>query len=69
MDNGFSIDLKPLAERQAGDLKTPLLVLIARSRRADADRLRQRFQPSARSCDDARREVGIRSALAHRAFA
>jgi len=29
MDHGFSIDLKPLAERQAGDLKTPLLVLIA----------------------------------------
>ena len=29
MDQRFSIDLKPLAERQAGDLKTPLLVLIA----------------------------------------
>jgi putative ABC transport system permease protein len=29
MDRGFSIDLKPLAERQAGDLKTPLLVLLA----------------------------------------
>src|SRR6266699_2851319 len=29
MDNRFSIELKPLAERQAGDLKTPLLVLIA----------------------------------------
>jgi putative ABC transport system permease protein len=29
MDRGFSLDLKPLAEEQAGDLKTPLLVLIA----------------------------------------
>jgi len=29
MDHGFSIELKPLAERQAGDLKTPLLVLVA----------------------------------------
>jgi predicted permease len=29
MDRGFSLDLKPLAEKQAGDLKTPLLVLIA----------------------------------------
>jgi putative ABC transport system permease protein len=29
MDHGFSIDLRPLAEIQAGDLKTPLLVLIA----------------------------------------
>jgi predicted permease len=29
MDRGFSIDLKPLAERQAGDLKTPLLLLLA----------------------------------------
>src|SRR5712692_6598225 len=29
MDRGFSIDLRPLAEKQAGDLKTPLLVLIA----------------------------------------
>jgi putative ABC transport system permease protein len=28
MDRGFSLDLKPLAEKQAGDLKTPLLVLI-----------------------------------------
>jgi len=29
MDGGFSIELKQLAERQAGDLKTPLLALIA----------------------------------------
>ena len=29
MDRGFSLDLEPLAEREAGDLKTPLLVLIA----------------------------------------
>lgn len=29
MDRGFSLDLEPLAEKQAGDLKTPLLVLIA----------------------------------------
>ena len=29
MDRGFSLDLKPLAEKLAGDLKTPLLVLIA----------------------------------------
>jgi putative ABC transport system permease protein len=29
MDRGFSLDLKPLAEKQVGDLKTPLLVLIA----------------------------------------
>jgi putative ABC transport system permease protein len=29
MDRGFSLNLKPLAEKQAGDLKTPLLVLIA----------------------------------------
>ncbi|MGH9701819.1 MAG: ABC transporter permease, partial [Candidatus Acidiferrales bacterium] len=29
MDRGFSINLKPLAEREAGDLKTPLFVLIA----------------------------------------
>jgi predicted permease len=29
MDRGFSIELRPLTERQAGDLKTPLLVLIA----------------------------------------
>jgi putative ABC transport system permease protein len=28
MDRGFSIDLEPLAEKQAGDLKTPLLVLL-----------------------------------------
>jgi putative ABC transport system permease protein len=28
MDPGFSLDLEPLAEKQAGDLKTPLLVLI-----------------------------------------
>jgi putative ABC transport system permease protein len=28
MDRGFSLDLEPLAEKQAGDLKTPLLVLI-----------------------------------------
>ena len=30
MDRGFSIDLEPLAEKQAGDLKTPLLVLLGR---------------------------------------
>ena len=29
MDRGFSADLEPLAEKQAGDLKTPLLVLVA----------------------------------------
>jgi putative ABC transport system permease protein len=29
LDHNFSIDVFPLAERQAGDLKTPLLVLIA----------------------------------------
>jgi putative ABC transport system permease protein len=29
MDRGFSLDLEPLAVKQAGDLKTPLLVLIA----------------------------------------
>jgi predicted permease len=29
MDRGFSIDLKPLAEKQAGDLKSPLLMLFA----------------------------------------
>src|SRR5580698_9334927 len=29
LDHNFSIDVYPLAERQAGDLKTPLLVLIA----------------------------------------
>jgi putative ABC transport system permease protein len=29
MDRGFSVDLEPLAVKQAGDLKTPLLVLIA----------------------------------------
>src|SRR5580698_4796913 len=28
MDRGFSLDLEPLAKKQAGDLKTPLLVLI-----------------------------------------
>jgi putative ABC transport system permease protein len=29
MDRGFSLDLEPLAVKQAGDLKTPLLALIA----------------------------------------
>jgi putative ABC transport system permease protein len=29
MDHGFSLDLEPLAVKEAGDLKTPLLVLIA----------------------------------------
>lgn len=29
MDRGFALGLKPLAEEQAGDLRTPLLVLIA----------------------------------------
>jgi putative ABC transport system permease protein len=29
LDRNFSIEVHPLAERQAGDLKTPLLVLIA----------------------------------------
>ena len=29
MDHGFSLDLEPLAVKQAGELKTPLLILIA----------------------------------------
>jgi putative ABC transport system permease protein len=29
LDRNFTIEVRPLAERQAGDLKTPLLVLIA----------------------------------------